>query len=125
MALRSVEMTDSRRILRQLGVAADAIELIAAGEGGTTEGIDALAKWCKEQQVDRVILITAVDHGRRVKRALGRAFDERGPEVIVRGVAIGSRNSSNWWRSRRELRSGLIELQKLILDYAMHPIPGW
>jgi hypothetical protein len=28
----------------------------------------------------------------------------------------------NWWESRATLRRGLGELQKLLLDFALHPI---
>jgi len=29
--------------------------------------------------------------------------------------------AEDWWRSRTTLREGLVELQKLALDYARHP----
>lgn len=118
---RGVLLEDSARILTKLGVPADAVVLIAAGEGGTTDGTAALATWCLAHGVHRVLVVTSSNHSRRVGRALKRAFDHRGSVVLVRTPRFDPFRPLDWWEDRATLRSGLVELQKLLLDYLRHP----
>jgi hypothetical protein len=124
LARRGVQPLTSDEVLRRLGVPSGAIEIIPAGEGGTHASTAALVQWCKTARVKRIILVTAADHGQRVKRTVSRAFGQTGPEILVRGASLSGFRSSDWWRDRGSLRAGIIELQKLVLDYALHPLPS-
>jgi uncharacterized SAM-binding protein YcdF (DUF218 family) len=119
---RGIPLEDSAQILVKLGVPASAIVLIAAGEGGTTEGTAALARWCLANRIHRVLMVTSANHSRRVQRALRRAFQHRGPIVLVHTPRSDPFRPLDWWEDRTTLRSGLVELEKLLLDYLRHPI---
>jgi len=106
--------------LRQLGVPESAIVHVDAGEGGTTESTQALAEWMRVHP-SRAIVVVIPSHARRFRRALARVWP---PGVAAPLVAVPRHNgfqAGDWWTSRRTLREGIVELQKLALDYAQHP----
>ena len=107
--------------LRQLGVPASAIVRIAAGEGGTTESTAALAAWARANPGKRVLVVVGPSHGRRYRRALRRAWPGALPVPAVVTTRYGLFRSEDWWQSRTTLREGLVEIEKLALDYAAHP----
>jgi hypothetical protein len=108
--------------LTQLGVPRDTIVRMPAGEGGTTEATAALGEWGRRNPGKRVVVVVGPSHGRRFRRALRRAWPDDGqpaPRVVTTPYALF--RPEDWWRSRTTLREGLVELQKLALDYARHP----
>jgi len=112
--------TPSQR-LNRLGVSSSAISLIPADEGGTTEGTLAVARWCLANGVHRVLMVTSASHSRRLRRAIGRAFDHRGPVILMHAPRFDSFRAEDWWRNRSTLRVGIPEFQKLLIDYLSHP----
>jgi len=109
-----------RTTLRQLGVPETAIVTVDAGEGGTTESTHALAAWMRTHP-SRAIVVVIPSHARRFRRALMRVWPER---VTPPAVTVPRHNAFrpvDWWSSRRTLREGVVELQKLALDYLQHP----
>lgn len=121
MKRRGVQTTDSSDILAQLGVPANLIAQIAAGEGGTNEGSQGLAAWCVRHQIRRLIVVTSPDHSRRVQRTLSRSFGRERPTIFIRSSRFSEFRPDNWWQSRTTLRTGLMELEHLALDYVQHP----
>lgn len=119
---RGIQLEDWAQILTKLGVPASALVLIPAGEGGTTEGTAALAGWCFANGIHRVLVVTGSSHSRRVQRALRRSFQQRGPVVLVHTPRSDPFRPLDWWEDRTTLRLGLIELEKLLLDYLRHPL---
>jgi uncharacterized SAM-binding protein YcdF (DUF218 family) len=107
--------------LVQLGVPKDAIVPIPAGEGGTTETTAALAGWARAHPGKRVLVVVGPSHSRRYQRALRRAWPPAHPAPVVVTTQYGLFRSEDWWQSRTTLREGLVELEKLALDYAAHP----
>ena len=118
---RGVAIAGPAQLLANLGVSPENMELIPAGEGGTTESTAALAAWCRRRDIHAIIVVTAPNHTRRVKRALSRAFKSGGPEVRLHATTYDTFHAGDWWRRRGDLRSGIVELQKLLLDFAQHP----
>jgi len=112
-------MTD---VLEQLGIARYAIAQIPAGEGGTTETVDALAGWSRANPTSRVLVVVGPSHGRRYRRALLRAWPDGHPtpRVVITQYALF--RGDDWWVSRTTLREGLVEIEKLLLDYLAHPL---
>lgn len=109
-------------VLAQLGVARDVVVRIPAGEGGTNASTTALAEWARHNPGKRVLVVVGPSHGRRFRRALMRAWPEEGgpaPRVVTTPYAMF--RPEDWWQSRTTLREGLVELEKLALDYAAHP----
>ena len=106
----------------QLGIPSDAIVRIPAGEGGTTETAAALGEWGRRNPGKRVLVVVGPSHGRRFRRALRRAWPDDGhPVPLVVTTAYAMFRPDDWWQSRTTLREGLVELEKLALDYARHP----
>jgi hypothetical protein len=109
-------------LLAQLGIPRDGVLRIPAGEGGTTETTAALGQWGRHHPGKRVLIVVGPSHGRRYRRALQRAWPgdaEPAPRVVTTPYAMF--RPEDWWQSRTTLREGLVELQKLALDYARHP----
>lgn len=119
---RGIVTEDPRGTLTALGVRPDTIALIPANEGGTSDGAEALVAWCQAERIRRLIVVTNADHVRRLRRVLSRSFEPGGTRVRVHSVQYGAFRASDWWQNRRTLRSGIIELQKLLLDYVRHPL---
>jgi hypothetical protein len=107
--------------LRQLGIPESAIIHVDAGEGGTTESADALAEWIRIHP-SRAIVVVVPSHTRRYRRALRRVWPPGVAPPMVTAPRHNEFRSADWWRSRRTLREGLEELQKLALDYVLHPL---
>jgi hypothetical protein len=107
-------------ILAQLGVPREAIVQIPAGEGGTTETTRALAEWGRQNPGKRVLVVVGPSHGRRYRRALRRAWPAGNIAPVVVTTPYALFRADDWWTSRTTVREGLVELEKLMLDYARH-----
>jgi len=106
--------------LQQLGVPTSAVTLLNAGEGGTTESTRALAAWAAEHP-SRVLVVIGASHSQRYRRALLRVWPSGVPAPRVTFPQRTTFHPEDWWTSRRTLREGVFELQKLWLDVASHP----
>jgi hypothetical protein len=108
-------------VLEQLEIPRYAVAQIPAGEGGTMETVDALAGWSRANPTSRVLVVVGPSHGRRYRRALLRAWPDGHPtpRVVVTQYALF--RGDDWWKSRTTLREGLVEIEKLALDYLAHP----
>ena len=122
LARRGVHISDNADVLTQLGVPAASIARIAAGEGGTNEGTGALAAWCADNHIRRLVVVTSSDHSRRVRRTLLRSFGRNRPIVFIHSSRFSQFRPDDWWRSRTTLRTGIMELEKLAFDYVRHPL---
>lgn len=119
---RGVQMSDlTLDRLPQLGVPRAHLSMIDAGEDGTTAGTQALADFAHRHRSHSVTVVVSPTHGRRYKRALLRAWPENLPPPRVRTSRHHPFRANTWWRSRATLRTGLVELQKLGVDYVAHP----
>ena len=108
------------RILERAGIATDSIELLPVPVGGTSDEVGRLARWCREGKHEAIIVLTPLDHGRRLKRTLQR--EESSVRMIVRPISRNVFNPEDWWTGRDGLRIGIVELQKLALDVVLHPV---
>jgi hypothetical protein len=107
-------------ILRQLGVPDSALIVIEAGEGGTTESTRAVAEWVRAHP-SRVVVVIGAAHSRRYRRALMRVWPAGMALPRITYPQRTAFHADDWWRSRRTLREGLFELQKLAWDFISHP----
>jgi uncharacterized SAM-binding protein YcdF (DUF218 family) len=89
---------------------------------GTHDEIRLLIAWCEQNQLQSVVLITTTDHSRRMRRALNRATQGRSLHVSVQPTRYSRFDPADWWQQREGLRTGIIELEKLLLDVVRHPI---
>ena len=108
----------SVRQLRLLGVAD--IEQIPRVIGTEAEGQE-LPEWCDRHQFRFVVLVSSRSHSRRIRRILQRTMQGHQTKVIVRPARYSAFDPDRWWETREGLRSGIVELQKLLLDVVRHP----
>lgn len=109
------------RQLKSLGVT-DIVQ-IPRTDAGTEGDSEALPAWCKEHQVRSLVFVAARDHSRRARRVLDRAMKNEGIRVMVQAARYSSFDPDRWWHTRGGIRTEIIELQKLLLDLATHPLP--
>jgi hypothetical protein len=51
-----------------------------------------------------------------------RATADTPLRVIVYAARHSTFNPDNWWENRSSLRTGIVELEKLLLDVVRHPL---
>ena len=107
------------RQLKWLGVT-DIVQ-ISRVDGTESEG-RALPQWADEQHLRSIVFVGAKDHSRRLQRVLGRAMEGHSAEVTVRAARYSDFDPDRWWESRRGIRTEIVESQKLLLDFVLHPI---
>ena len=108
-------------VLEQLGIPRYAIAPIPSDDTGTTETVAALAGWSRANPTTRVLVIVDPSHGRRYRRVLRRAWPNGHPEPRVVITQYALFRADDWWTARTTLREGLVEIEKLALDYLLHP----
>ena len=79
----------------------------------TREEAEALRKLVQQKKWKSVIVVTSNYHTRRARMAARYIFD-RDFQVSVVGTPHGGMNPDAWWKSRTDLRTFLIEFEKLV-----------
>lgn len=110
----------STRQLRALGV--QNIEQIPRSVSGSEQEGDILPEWCDKKGYHSAVLVTSWDHSRRLSRLLRRSSRTHQVSITIQGSPYSQFNPETWWKTRAGVREGLIELEKLLLDVARHPI---
>ena len=108
------------RQLRFLGVSH--VERIPEAAGGTAEEGRVLPGWFARRSFRAVVVVTSPDHSRRLRRVLRRAMKDHQTKLMVRSARYSQFDPDRWWQTRVGARTGIVELQKLLLDVARHPI---
>ena len=109
----------SARQLRSLGI--DHVEQIARTVAGSEEEGDVLPAWCDQHQYRSVVVVTTSDHSRRLRRILRRSLKGH-LTVVTLPSRFSGFDPDRWWKTRSGVRTEMIELEKLLLDIARHPI---
>jgi hypothetical protein len=105
--------------LRLLGVT-DVVQ-ISEVDGSEGEGL-VLPQWCDEHQFGSIIVVATKDHSRRLRRVLDRAMKGHLTRITVQPARYSDFDPDQWWKTRGGIRTEIIELQKLLLDFLLHPI---
>jgi hypothetical protein len=121
---RRVVLPDIGDVLEQLGVPRHAIARFPVDDVGTTETTGALTGWSRANPTGRVVVVVGPSHGRRYRRALRRLWPQGHPEPRVVVTQYALFRADDWWQSRTTVREGLVEIEKLGLDYLRHPWPS-
>ncbi len=108
------------RQLKSLGVK-DVVQIRRADSGTGGEG-QILPSWLVEHKIRSVVFVAAKDHSRRVRRVLDRAMRGYPIRVTVQPARYSSFDPDRWWETRGGVRVEIIELQKLVLDFLLHPL---
>jgi hypothetical protein len=94
---------------------------ISEVDGSEGEGL-ALPQWCDEHQFGSIVVVATKDHSRRLRRVLDRAMKGRLTRITVQPARYSDFDPDQWWKTRSGVRIEIIELQKLLLDFTLHPI---
>jgi hypothetical protein len=108
------------RQLRWLGVT-DVVQ-IPRTDVGTQGEAQVLPPWCDQHQFRSIVVVAARDHSRRLRRVLDRAMKGHPTRVTVRPARYSSFDPDRWWETRGGVRTEIVELQKLVLDFVLHPM---
>jgi len=65
--------------------------------------------------------VSTSDHTRRLRRVLHRSMKGHAVTVMVRSARYSEFDPDRWWRNRTSVRTGIFELEKLLLDVVSHP----
>lgn len=114
------EAARSVRQLASLGIGH--IERIPRAVAGTEDEGSVLPGWCDEHHFQTVVVVAMKDHCRRIRRVMRRAMQDHSTRVLVHGARYSPFDPERWWLSRGGLRTGIIEMEKLLLDFARHPL---
>jgi hypothetical protein len=114
------ETQDLVQLLRWLGVAK--VEVIPTGAGGTEAEGQVLLSWCDQHQFRSIVVVSAPDHSRRVRRVFHRTMAGHPTKIVIRSARFSEFDPNKWWHTRDGVRTEIVELQKLLLDVARHPI---
>ena len=109
------------RQLEELGVAR-VLQIRRTTAEGSQEMSELLRHWCQEQDIRSMVVVTAPDHSRRVQRLLRRSLNGLNVRVLVRPTRYADFDPDHWWETRAGQRMAIIELQKLALDFILHPL---
>ena len=107
------------RQLKSLGVT-DVVQ-ISRVDGSESEG-QALPPWCDEHQFRSIVIVAIKDHSRRLRRVVDRDMKGHPTHVMVRPARYSSFDPDHWWETRGGIRTEIVELQKLLLDFVLHPM---
>jgi uncharacterized SAM-binding protein YcdF (DUF218 family) len=107
------------RQLKMLGVTD--VTQIGRIDGTESEG-KMLPQWADQQGLSSMILVSTKDHSRRTQRVLNREMKGHPTQVTVRAARYSRFDPERWWETREGIRTEIIELQKLLLDYLRHPL---
>jgi len=107
------------RQLHSLGV--QNVEKIPRSTSGSEQEGEILPGWCDAQNYHSVVLVTSSDHSRRLGRILRRSVRGRSLEITVEASPYSEFDPNTWWETRGGTREGIVELEKLLLDFARHP----
>jgi len=108
------------RQLKMLGV--KDITQISRVDGTESEG-QLLLQWSDQQHLGSIVVVAGKDHSRRVRRVLDRAMKGHPTSVRVRAARYSSFDPDRWWKTRGGVRTEIFELQKLLRDVVLHPMP--
>jgi hypothetical protein len=110
------------RQIRQLGMlgVTDVVH-IPKVDGTESEG-QVLPQWSDQQHLRSIVVVAGKDHSRRLRRVLDRDMKGHPTQVTVRAARYSNFDPDRWWETRGGVRTGVVELQKLLLDFMLHPL---
>jgi hypothetical protein len=99
------------------------VEQIPPPVAGTEDEARQLPQWCLARGFHTIVMVSAPDHSRRVRRVLARTTRGLGLKIIVRPSRYSDFDPDTWWLTRGGARTALIELEKLAIEVLRHPLP--
>jgi hypothetical protein len=88
---------------------------------GTGDEGQALPPWSDEQHLQSMVVVATKDHSRRLRRVLDRVMKGHATHAKVQAARYSDFDPDRWWETRGGVRTEIIELQKLLLDFVRRP----
>jgi hypothetical protein len=114
---RGIDLVDSQgnyiKVLRGMGVPEDRIVRIDIPVDNTLQELERVRQLCVDRNWKSLIVVTANYHTRRARLLARYTF---GPDfrVTVVATAHGKWDSNAWWKTHGDVRTFLIEFEKLV-----------
>jgi hypothetical protein len=112
-----IDLVDGRgnyiRTLRGLGVPENKIIVLEKPADDTFDELSGVRELCRERNWKSLIIVTANYHTRRTRLAARYIFGHDF-QLIVTGTTHGGINRNAWWKNRADVRTFLIEFEKLV-----------
>jgi hypothetical protein len=115
------ENASARQIRQLASLGVTDVVRISKIDGTESEG-RVLPQWSDAQGLRSIVVVGARDHSRRLQRVLDRAMQGRPTRVSVQASRYSNFDPDRWWQTRSGVRTEIIELQKLLLDFVLHPL---
>jgi hypothetical protein len=113
----------SARQIRQLAwLGITDVVQIPTREAGTDGEGQTLPPWCEQHGFRSIVFVVAKDHSRRIRRVLNRVMKGYPTLVTIRPSRYSMFDPDRWWETRSGVRTGITEIQKLVLEVISHPI---
>lgn len=113
----------AERQIRQLGMlGVHNIVRIPRTDVGTESEGQVLPTWCDQHDLHSIVIVSAADHSRRLSRVMNRSMRDHPTHVTIHPSRYSAFDPERWWETRNGIRTEIVELQKLLLDYVLHPL---
>ncbi|MFN8278537.1 MAG: YdcF family protein [Chitinophagales bacterium] len=97
----------------------DSNQVVALHQGtSTAEEADAVLRYCKEKQIDRLLVVTSKFHTRRARNVYKKKFAAAGISVRMRGSSSVFFDENYWWKNEYGMLALNNEYMKLLF-YAL------
>ena len=63
----------------------------------TMEEAAVIAQYCKENGIQRAMVLSSKFHTRRIGYVMAKVFNEKEVEILVRGAPSSVYSESEWW----------------------------
>lgn len=103
----------NKSIAQKLGIPKKSIVITKDRNTSTFEELVRLNKFCKNNNFNKVILVSTKSHTKRISKIF-TDISEGKIKGIVRYTNYDSYDPKNWWKDRSSLRQTLFEYQKLL-----------
>jgi hypothetical protein len=112
----------ARQILQLGMLGVRNIVRIPRKDAGTEGEGQVLPTWCDQHQFRSIVIVTTTDHSRRLRRVLDRSMKGHPTSVAIYPSRYSAFDPDRWWETHSGVRTAIIELQKLLLDFVLHPM---
>ena len=114
---RGIELVDGHgnyvRVLRGLGVPDDRIVTVDTPVADTFDEMRLVRDLCAKRNWNSIIVVTSNYHTRRARLTARYVFG-KGFHIAVAASKHGGLNRNGWWKNNGDVRTFLIELEKLV-----------
>lgn len=106
-------------LANQLGVPQSALIALKGSTSTFEESIE-IRKYCEENELTRVAVLSSMMHTKRVRNVFEEAFDDSEIEVLIFGAPSTRYDETQWWNSEEGMIMVNNEYMKLMYYFIKH-----